>query len=172
MYKVLSTLPIAALCFTAPLTQAQQNGQNNNVNDQAAPQRFWEAKVPGGSYMVALSRISSVSMHSYSVKGGVVHEVAVETMGSALTRFYAIELAGENSTNVTANIMNRARELASEAGDKVGLDTDTTVHKEYPVTTHAKTIEYRVIDQDDLEEIYKSITKAWKDNRGRKITIK
>ncbi len=29
-----------------------------------------------------------------------------------------------------------------------------------------------IIDTDDLAEIYKSISKAWKSNKGRKITIK
>ena len=171
MKKNLRTLPLIYSLALSSITLAQDNA-NNNVSDQSSAPRFWEAKLPGGAYMVALSRISSVSMHSYTVKGAVVHEVAVETMGAALTRFYVIETLGESSTKLTTNAINRARELASQAADKVNIDADTAVHKEYPVTTHAKTIEYRVIDEADLNEIYKSITKAWKDNRGRKITIK
>ena len=123
--------------------------------------------------MVSLARISSISMSTYHVKGAVVHEVDIETMGAALARFYAIEALGEsNSSNAASNLISRAKEIASEAGDKVGVDPDTIVHKEYPITTHSKTIEFRVIDKDDLGEIYKSVSKAWKDNKGRKITIK
>ncbi|MGJ8674223.1 hypothetical protein [Rubritalea sp.] len=163
-------------CITAviltPLLVAQDNNENENVTDSSSTPRFWEASLPGGSYLVALSRISSISMHTYTVKGAVVHEVDVETMGAALTRFYAIEALGEGGTSTVENVANRAREIVGQVGDKTGIDADTTVHKEYPITTHSKTIEFRVVDKADLNEIYKSLSKSWQDNRGRKITIK
>ncbi|MFC5049513.1 hypothetical protein ACFPK9_02610 [Rubritalea spongiae] len=172
MKTSLALLSCASLIASAPSLFAQDNNNNQNVTDSTSTPRFWEAELPGGSYMVALSRISSISMHSYTVKGAVVHEVDVETMGAALTRFYALEALGEGGTSTAKNIANRAREIAGQVGDKAGIDADTTVHKEYPVTTHAKTIEFRVVDKADLSEIYKSLSKSWKDNRGRKITIK
>ncbi|MEO1856689.1 MAG: hypothetical protein ABGY95_04900 [Rubritalea sp.] len=167
-------LPIIAItaAVMAPISASAQN-KNDNVTDQNSAPKFWEAKLPGGSYMVSLARISSISMSTYHVKGAVVHEVDIETMGAALTRFYAIEALGEsNGSNVASNLISRAKDIGKEAGEKVGVDPDTTVHKEYPITTHAKTIEFRVIDKDDLSEIYKSVSKAWKENRGRRITIK
>ncbi|PQJ29492.1 hypothetical protein [Rubritalea profundi] len=167
-------LPIIALtaAVMAPISATAQN-KNDNVSSQNLPQKFWEANLPGGSYMVSLARISSIGMSTYHVKGAVVHEVDIETMGAALTRFYVIEALGENnSSNAASNLISRAKQLGSEAGGKVGVDPDTTVHKDYPLTTHSKTIEFRVIDTDDLGEIYKSISKAWKENKGRKITIK
>ena len=53
--------------------------------------------------MVSLARISSVSMSTYHVKGAVVHEVDIETMGAALTRFYAIEVLGESNGSKIKN---------------------------------------------------------------------
>ncbi len=167
-------LPIIALtaAVMAPISATAQK-KNDNVTDQNSPIKFWEANLPGGSYMVSLARISSVSMSTYHVKGAVVHEVDIETMGAALTRFYALEALGEsNGSNAATNLINRAKDISKEAGDKFGVDPDTTVHKEYPITTHSKTIEFRVVDKDDLSEIYKSVSKAWKENKGRKITIK
>jgi hypothetical protein len=172
MKKALILLTSLATCLASPILFAQDEEKNENVNDTSSTPRFWEANLPGGSYMVALSRISSISMSTYTVKGMIVHEVDIETMGAALTRFYAIEAMGEGGSNIGENVMNRAREIAGQVGDKTGIDADTTVHKEYPVTTHAKTIEFRVVDKADLKEIYKSLSKAWKDNRGRKITIR
>jgi hypothetical protein len=170
--KLILPIIVLSAAIMAPIAATAQN-KNDNVSDQNSSPKFWEAKLPGGSYMVSLARISSISMSTYHVKGAVVHEVDIETMGAALARFYAIEALGENnSSNVASNLISRAKEIGSEAGDKVGVDPDTTVHKEYPITTHSKTIEFRVIDKDDLGEIYKSVSKAWKDNKGRKITIK
>lgn len=170
--KFILLITALAAAVMAPMSTMAQN-ENSNVSSQNLPQKFWEANLPGGSYMVSLARISSISMSTYHVKGAVVHEVDIETMGAALARFYVIEALGEgNGSNAASNIISRVKEIGSEAGGKVGVDPDTTVHKEYPLTTHAKTIEFRVIDTADLAEIYSSISKAWKENRGRKITIK
>lgn len=165
-------LPLFALSACLATTQLSV-AQENNQTEQTVGSHFWEAKLPGGSYMVSLSRISSVSMSTYTVKGAIVHEVDIETTGSALTRIYAIEVLGESGeSSVAKNLIKRGRDIAKEAGGKLGVDTDTTVHKEYPVTTHAKTIEFRVADKKDLNEIYKSLTRSWRSGRGRKITIK
>lgn len=169
MKNILKLLTIATCLAGTQLTQAQDSPA---PTEQNANTRFWEAELPGGSYIVALSRISSVSMSSYYVKGAVVHEVDIETNGSALTRIYAIEALGENGeANVAKNLISRGSEIVKEAGKKAGVNTDTSVHKEYPITTHSKTIEFRVADKKDLEQLYKSLSKSWKSNRGRKFTI-
>lgn len=170
MKNILQLLTLATCLASTQLTHAQDSPAPTEQNSNT---RFWEANLPGGSYIVALSRISSVSMSTYYVKGAVVHEVDIETSGSALTRIYAIEALGENGeANVAKNLIKRGRELVKEAGDKAGVNTDTSVHKEYPITTHSKTIEFRVADKKDLDQLYKSLSKSWKSNRGRKFTIK
>ena len=50
--------------------------------------RFWQATVNGGHFMVALDRIVSVSRHKYVLDGTLtVDEVTVDTVGQALARF-------------------------------------------------------------------------------------
>lgn len=176
MKRILPIVTVLIVALTSSVATAQNNNNNNeneNVSDQNLNQRFWEANLPGGDYMVSLSRISSISNSTYNIKGIVVHEVTIETMGAALARFYALEAIGEsNGSNIASNITNRLKDVANEGAEKVGTNVDTTVTKEYPVTTHQKTIEFRVVDKADLDEIYKSLSRAWRDNRGRKITIK
>ncbi|WP_018969747.1 hypothetical protein [Rubritalea marina] len=168
--KLLSST-IALSLLAAPLSLAQND--NDSSKDQVNQAHFWEANLPGGKYLVSLSRISSISLHKYHMQGMVIHEVDVETMGAALARFYVIELVGESDgPNGIAAITNRAREIADQAGGKTGVDTSTAVHKEYPITTHARTIEYKLGDLQDLEALYDSLSKAWKNGRGRKFTIK
>lgn len=123
--------------------------------------------------MVALSRISSVSMSKYYLKGAVVYEVTVDTNGASLARFYAIEAAGEDSQiNIAKNLSQRGKELAERVGKRANTDINTAVTKEYPLTTHEKNIEFRLADYGDLEALYSSLTKSWKAGRGRKFSVK
>lgn len=158
-----------AICAHFSIASAQ-NDKNGNVADGSNNVRFWESKLPGGDYMVALDKISSISMSTYHLKGMIVHEVNVETMGAALARFYTITVSNQNNT--ASAILERAKDIVNEGTQKVGTDVHTVVTKEYPITTHQKTIEFRLADKADLEELYKSLSKAWKSGRGRKITIK
>lgn len=164
---------LLALCTLAPLATAQNNNQDENTDVQTRL-RFWEASLPGGNYMVALNRISSLSMHSYVVNGSfIVYEVVIDTDGVALARFYAIEAIGENvQSNIAKNLIDRGKEIIEKGGSRAGVDTNTLVEKTNPATTHAKTIEYRLFSKADLDQLYSSASKAWRDNRGRKFTIK
>jgi hypothetical protein len=46
------------------------------------------------------------------------------------------------------------------------------VHKTYPVTTHAKTIEFRVSDLGTLDALVSSVRRAWLDGKGRRFNVK
>lgn len=171
-----STLFIAIssfIIFGQP-THAQDNNENRNTDVSSNTRRLWEANLPGGNYIVALDRISAISMHSYIVsKSLVVHEVNVQTSGAGLVRFYSFEVPGEGSeANIAKNLINRGKDLMNGAGSRIGVDPNTTVEKEYPVTTHAHTIEFRLFDKGDLDQLYSSIKRSWTENRGRKFTIK
>jgi hypothetical protein len=45
------------------------------------------------------------------------------------------------------------------------------VHKQYPTTTHSKTIEYRVNDLGTLGALHNSARTAWTSGKGRKFTV-
>lgn len=172
--KIATFAAVFTLAALTPQVHAQdEEDKNGNTDVTNNTRRFWEADLPGGQYMVALDRISSVSMHSYMIQGAVVHEVDIETQGALVTRIYVIEAIGENGgSNLAQNLINRAKQIGEEAGKKTGTDTNTVVTKEYPITTHAKTVEYRLYEISDLNQLYNSITKAWRENRGRKFTVK
>lgn len=155
------------------LTHAQ-NKDKDNTDVTTSSKRFWEADLPGGNYMVAIDKISSVSIHSYVVSQTiVVHEVNVQTSGSGLVRFYTFEVPGEGGVASSAkNLIERGKSIVESAGSRTGVDLNTTVEKEYPITTHAHTIEFRLFDTGDLEQLYSSVKRALKEGRGRKFSIK
>jgi hypothetical protein len=144
------------------------------AGDSAGPNRFWQATLAGGHYMVSLDRISSVSRHQYVLDGAViVDEVTVDTIGQALARFYYITPITDAAPGSTASdVVDRARELVERAADRAGTDVQNMVVKKYPVTSHAKTIEYRILSEAELTALYKSVQNSWETGRGRKFTAK
>lgn len=165
------------------------NGQNQNQNDQddedeededsnaeesESPKRFWQATLPCGNYMVAIDRISSISMHEYVLDGQLlVTEVVVDTSGRALARFYHVASVTEAAgANTATRLAERGRQLVDQAGERAGTNVHNLAQKNYPTTSHAGMVEYRVLNLNDLKALYKSLQSAWESNRGKTITIR
>jgi hypothetical protein len=185
------TLPILALALLASAT-LQLHAQNANPNpktnpassttdkaeDKPEPNRFWQASVGGGHYMVALERISSVSRHKYLLDGSViVDEVTVDALGQSLARFYFLRpvsdaVTGNAAGNAASRIVDRGREIIDKAADDAGTDIHNMVVKKFPETTHAHTIEFRVHSEQELTGLYGSVRAAWETGRGRSFRIK
>jgi len=148
--------------------------ESGNVKETDDHKRFWQASLPGGHYMVALDHISSISMHEYLLNQSlVVHEMVIDTNGRSLARFYHVVTIAENSASGTARrVLEKGTELLDRVGEKTGTDVKDMVQKDYPTTSHAGMVEYRVMSLPDLEAIYKSVKNAWETGRGRKITVK
>lgn len=176
-------LPIALL-IAAPLAFAQtvpgnpgeeraETEEESNVTDREGPRNFWQASLPGGHYMVKLGSISSVSMHEYVLDGNlVVNEMTVDTNGRSLARFYHIRpVTDDADRSEVTRVVDRGRELLDRAGRRAGLAVHDMVQKNYPNTTHAGMVEFRILRLADLEEIYKSLRGAWERGRGRTVTI-
>ncbi len=169
----MAALPVAAQSNTNG--SGDTNGTSKeNTEESVGPRNFWQANLPGGSYTVALRNISSVSKHTYLISATLsVTEVTIDTNGNALARFYYIIPVTESSgSNIAGNLTNRTKELLDHAGDRTGANANTAVQKEYPTTTHAKTVEFRVSDEGDLDKLYSSVRKAWINGRGVKFTIR
>ena len=45
------------------------------------------------------------------------------------------------------------------------------VHKQYPITTHSKIIEFRVKDLGTLDALLGSVRTAWINGKGRKFVV-
>lgn len=177
---------LAGLLLANPLALGQEDPDTANPNSEPASEesgnvketddhkRFWQASLPGGHYMVAIDRIASISMHEYLLDGQlVVNEIVVDTNGRGLARFYHVATVAENSASGTARrVVEKGQELLDRAGQKVGTDVHEMVQKNYPTTSHAGMIEFRISDLRDLQAIYKSLKSAWESGKGRKITLK
>ncbi len=140
-----------------------------NQNEQRGRKGFWEASLTGGNYVVALSRITSVSRHRYVLDSAViVDEVTIDTEGQSLARFYFISpvtTAGPESG--TAKLAERAVEIANNIATERGSTAQDMVQKKYPLTTHTKTIEYRLMTEAQLTALYQSAKTAWQTGDGR-----
>lgn len=119
--------------------------------------------------MVALDRIVSVSRHKYVLDGTlIIDEVTVDTVGQALARFYFITpITDATTANSLSGLANRGREMVDKVAERAGTDVHNMVVKKYPDTSHAKSIEYRVLSEKDLGSIYASVRNAWETGRGR-----
>ena len=160
------------------LPAAPAANSNNKINDVEVPNRYWEANVGGGQYLVALGTITAVSRHKYLLDGTiVVDEVTVDTTGQSLARFYFLapitdKLAGNSLGNTASRIVDRGREILENKADDAGTDVHNMVVKKFPETTHAHCIEYRVLSAEELTGLFNSVRTAWVTGHGRTFSIK
>ena len=134
------------------------------------PVGFWKCDLPGGTFLVALRNLQSVSTHEYVVDGAArVTEVTVATASSVEARFYYLEPMAVKTTNVPApaslqTLQQRVTDLATQRAPVEPIWEK--VVKNYPTTTHAHTVEYRIETRANLEQIYQSLEQAWTTNKG------
>ena len=110
----------------------------------------------------------SVSSHEYLVDGlARVTEVNIDTNGNALARFYYIEPTAPNSPiGLGQATIDKAQQMLQEGAARTGQDVWQKVVKNYPTTTHAHTIEYRVTDKATLSALYTSAEGALRLNQN------
>ncbi len=154
--------------------ESEDQDEESKAEESDANRRFWQASVPGGHYMVALSSITSISMHQYVLDTQLlVTEMVIDTNGRSLARFYYVTAVAEESGSASAaRIVGKGRELLDRAGQRAGTNALDLAQKNYPATSHAGMVEYRMLDLRDLNAIYKSVQSAWETGKGRKITVK
>lgn len=164
-----SLMAFSGLGFSQTADPANPTDPAQNQNEQRGRRGFWEASLVGGNYVVALSRITSVSRHRYVLDSTViVDEVTVDSEGQSLARFYFIKpvtTAGPESG--TAKIAERVLEVANNAASEKGSSVQDMVHKKYPLTTHSKAVEYRLLTEAQLTSLYQSVKTAWQTGDGR-----
>lgn len=125
---------------------------------------LFRCTLPGGVYEVAIGAIVAVTSHEYVVDGiARVTEVNIDTTGSLLARFYYIEPnAPAAPANLGAATIQKAQSLMQEAVDRSGQDAWKKVVKNYPTTTHSRTVEYRLTSKDQLNKIFASAEEAFR----------
>ncbi len=166
----LAFLPITLYAQTPAANPAATPPTTNATNAALA---LFRAKLPGGTYEVAVRAIVAVTSHEYVVDGiARVTEVNIDTSGSLLARFYYIEPVQPTSPlGLGTATMEKAQELLKQAAEKTGQDVWKKVVKNYPTTTHARTVEYRVVDKEELNKIYEGAEESFRMQRNKSITI-
>lgn len=157
--------------LTGPLN-AQTPQPTPSPGGVATTQPYFRATLPGGTYTVATRAIVAVSSHEYLADGiARVTEVNIDTTGALVARFYFLEPASISAPgNIGAATLEKAQALLTEAADRTGQDVWKKVVKNYPTTTHARTVEYRVSSKDQLNKLFAAADEAFR--LGRTTTIK
>lgn len=194
MLLIMKTLSFCFFLCTsfALLAQGQNQTNNNNQNTPDADQRqqelearvkeleskgndrFWQGNINGGEIMVAVDRIGAISKTQYLLDGGLLcTEVVIDTLGGqSLTRIYHVVPASEAvAANAATKIVDRAKEVLDNNAARTGSKLHELVQKSYPATTHAHTVEFRVMQLQDLEALYASLKNAWTSGKGRNFTV-
>jgi hypothetical protein len=141
------------------------------LNPSAVP--LFRAVLPGGIYETAVKNIVAVSTHEYLVDGAArVTEVNIDTTGSILLRIYFIEPAPPSvPSGLGAAAVEKAQQYVQQATDKTGVDAWKKVIKNYPTTTHARTVEYRVGAKEDLDKVFKAAEEAFRLQKEKQVKI-
>ncbi len=166
--RIIVIISLAAIYLPSPAFSQQQgeSGQGGSL---------WTAELTGGEYIVRLNSISSVSLHTYVVDNVAnVHEVVIASNGPVTARFYflapiSVTTPGGAGANTIQAIQSK---LESTVARTPAEHTLHQVVKNYPATTHAHTVEFRLPSQDSLEKLYESLKNAWLLNRGDTYRLK
>lgn len=136
--------------------------------DTPSDRGVWRAELPGGTFVVALSAITSVSSHEYVVDNTArVTEVTVATAGSLIGRFYYLEPnVPEAPGGIGQSAITFMQDKLTEGAERTGTDAWKKVVKSYPASTHAHTVEYRIDSKEVLQKLYKNVETAWLRGRG------
>jgi hypothetical protein len=158
---------LTALFLTTLLAVAQE--PTPSPSPTRMERLVWTASLPGGEYNVRVSAINSVSLHEYVVDNAArVTEVNVGTAGAEMVRFYCIEPNVPKAPGgVGQSVLTKAEETANEILNRTRMDeTWQKVMKNYPTTTHAHTIEYRIPDRKTLQALFDHLKDSWVRQRG------
>lgn len=139
-----------------------------------APAAFWKCELPGGTYVVSLPAISSASTHEYLVDGVVrVTEVTVATTGSVVARFYYLEpVTTQSPIGLGQSVIDKVQEKMIEGAERTGVEPPwKKVVKNYPTSTHAHTVEYRLDTKEQLKKLFNNLESAWRANRESSFKV-
>jgi hypothetical protein len=173
-------LLLSLLCIAVPLSLAQAQkgqtgGQSGKQQQTQTPQTqtpqtppppppIWKCTLPGGTYEVAVPSITAISTHQYLVDATVqVTEVNVDTNGPMVVRFYYIQpnLPTSGPAGAAAATVQQVQGLLTQGSSAAGADAWQKVVKNYPLTTHAHTVEFRVGTVGELQAIFSSVETAF-----------
>ncbi|MFT4901164.1 MAG: hypothetical protein ACI81V_000431 [Lentimonas sp.] len=131
------------------------------------------------SFYAKESSVLSISKQDYITTGFAVLEINITTSGNALLRIYhsraltpgefqsaladGVDAAvGTRSSIIRSPLPSSIEPILNRPAAVAEVMTSNTVVKDYPLTTHAKTIEYRVSKRSELIAFYDALEQHWK----------
>jgi hypothetical protein len=159
----------ASLHAQAPAPPAQPPAPTGDRTNRT----LFRASLPGGTYEVSVGAIVAVASHEYIVDGiARVTEVNIDTTGALVARFYYLEpVTPQAPGGIGAATVDKVQSLMKEAAERSGQDVWKKVVKNYPTTTHARTIEYRVTEKEHLSRIFAGAEEAFRLGKTIMVTI-
>ena len=152
------------MCLMFSCVFGQQESEDDGGTSDKPLRAYWEANIKEGNYTVHLNNVVSISYQTYSLDGvAIVDEVIIDTRGQSLVRFYYLEPIVEpnKSKKPVDHLTKPISELADHAKKRTNEDIKGMVMKDYPMTTHAKTVEYRLKSKKSLQSLHGSIVRTW-----------
>jgi len=141
------------------------------VSAQAA---FWRCELPGGVFVVSLASLASVSIHEYVVDGAArVTELTIATNSAVVARFYFLEpMIPKSPVGIGQTLLDKAQQRVQEGANRTGMEEVwKKVVKNYPATTHAHTVEYRLDSVEQVKKLQNSLENAWRANAETQIKL-
>lgn len=165
-------LVIASAVVFPILSSAQTTAPQTGAAAENIGGVFWDGEFKGGNYSVRCNSIIAVSKHEY-VADGVARVVEVNlTVNSAMVvRFYYLEpvrMEGGGAIGAAQGVLDKTKTLVQDTAGKVSPSlADPKVVKNYPVSTHAHTIEFVIKDEERLNSLYGSLYRSMHTGQGR-----
>ena len=171
--KILITLLLTAFSYQLSAVSVTTRGVRN--------QAIYSIEFPEESrtYSGSEAGVQSISTQEYITANFRVIELNVVTQGIALLRIYysrplrlgelqqamgdgisATGISGSSSI-IQRPLPPQMQALADRAAGVSEAVTGTEVMKEYPIATHAHTIEFRIGSRDELLELHQELKKHW-----------
>ena len=173
LQRILSTLLLAVLSCQVYAVSVTTRGVRN--------QAIYGIEFPEESrtYYGSEAGVQSISTQEYITTNFRVIELNIVTQGSALLRIYysrplrpgELQQAISDGLGATgipggSSIIQRplppqVQAMADRAAGVSEAVTVTEVIKEYPIATHAHTIEFRIGSREELLELYQELKRHW-----------
>ncbi len=167
---LLCAIPLQA---QSPTPQPSPTEDSEKQADEPTRDGLWDGRFKGGNYIVKCGAIMALSKHEY-VSDGVARVVEVNvTLNSAqVVRFYFLEPvkveSGSSMVTAGTDALERAKGMVEQAAGRVSPTlTDPKVVKNYPVSTHAHTVEFVLKEEARLNAMYGSLQRAFRTGQGR-----
>ncbi|MDE0819619.1 MAG: hypothetical protein OSA95_00755 [Opitutales bacterium] len=154
----MKTLKLILLTILPCTLGAAVQVQNNAFpNADLFGLRFTEA---GGEFIGKASLIGSVALQKYVTTAFEITEMNIDIAGSnvQLRIYYTEPLKSSTVLPGTRNAINNPLDRINPAYTG---KLQKLVYKDYPVTTHAKTLEFKVANKADLVDLHAQVRNRW-----------